>query len=100
MISGLFEQKIEGNVTIAPPLSDKDFFTIFSTPTHRSLSYWVLKGEQSTWPLISMIKNRTCLERKLYQVKMKLEDMMKSLKEKDPSFENLGLMRKNRTSST
>jgi TAG lipase/lysophosphatidylethanolamine acyltransferase len=100
MITELFEQKIEGHVTIAPPLSDKDFFTIFSNPTHRSLSYWVLKGEQSTWPLLCMIKNRCIIERKLYQVKLKLEGVLKTVKQKDASFEDLGLMRKNRTSST
>ena len=100
VITELFQQKIEGHVTIAPLLSDKDFFTIFSNPTHKSLSYWILKGEQSTWPFLCMIKNRCIIERKLYHMKLKLEGALKMTKEKKPSFEDLGLMLRNRTSST
>ena len=100
LLASLVEGRMEGNITIAPPLSSDDFVTIFSNPTHQSLSYWVLKGEQATWPYICMIKNRCAIERKLYQVRQKLDGVLKSIKEKDPSFEDLGLMRKNRTSST
>ncbi|KAL2914390.1 triacylglycerol lipase [Polyrhizophydium stewartii] len=71
-IISLFGQKAQGHVTIAPQLSSMDFYTIFSNPTYRSLSYWILKGEQSTWPNLSFIKNRTIVEMTLYEVTSRL----------------------------
>ncbi|KAI8927956.1 acyl transferase/acyl hydrolase/lysophospholipase [Entophlyctis helioformis] len=67
-IQALFGQKAQGHVTIAPQLSSMDFYTIFSNPTFASLSYWIVKGEQSTWPNMSLIKNRTIIELTLADV--------------------------------
>jgi TAG lipase/lysophosphatidylethanolamine acyltransferase len=66
-VGSLFDSKVQGNVTIAPPLSSTDFYTIFGNPTYQSLSYWILKGQQSTWPYLAMIRNRIIIENKLYQ---------------------------------
>jgi TAG lipase/lysophosphatidylethanolamine acyltransferase len=66
-VGSLFDSKIQGHITIAPPLSSLDFYTIFGNPTYQSLSYWITKGQQSTWPFLAMIKNSTLIEYKLYQ---------------------------------
>jgi TAG lipase/lysophosphatidylethanolamine acyltransferase len=66
-IGSLFEARIQGHITIAPPLSSMDFYTIFGNPTFQSLHYWIIKGQQSTWPYLTMIKNSTMVESKLYQ---------------------------------
>ncbi|RKO84210.1 acyl transferase/acyl hydrolase/lysophospholipase, partial [Blyttiomyces helicus] len=58
----LFDQRTQGHVTISPPLTSKDFYTIFSNPTYDSLNYWILKGEQSTWPSLSFIRSRMKIE--------------------------------------
>ncbi|KNC96423.1 hypothetical protein, variant [Spizellomyces punctatus DAOM BR117] len=58
----LFEQRAQGHITIAPPLSSMDFYQLFSNPTYASLNYWILKGEQSTWPFLSFIRSRTKIE--------------------------------------
>ncbi|KAI8893288.1 acyl transferase/acyl hydrolase/lysophospholipase [Globomyces pollinis-pini] len=68
-LGSLFDLKIHGHVTIAPPLDSMDFYTIFGNPTYESLDYWILKGQRSTWPFLAMIKNRTLIEMKLYEVK-------------------------------
>ena len=39
-----------------------DFITLFSSPTYESLEYWILKGEQSTWPHLATIRNRLMIE--------------------------------------
>jgi TAG lipase/lysophosphatidylethanolamine acyltransferase len=74
-IASIFEERLQGNITINPPLSTTDFTTIFGNPTSQSLSYWILKGEQSTWPHLHMIKSRIMVEQALNSVKMELEAM-------------------------
>jgi TAG lipase/lysophosphatidylethanolamine acyltransferase len=69
-LASIFEERLQGNITINPPLSTNDFTTIFGNPTSQSLSYWILKGEQSTWPHLHMIKCRTMVEQALNSVKM------------------------------
>lgn len=73
-ISALFEEKLHGHITISPPLSHTDFATIFGNPTSESLEYWILKGQQSTWPFLGIIRNRTLIERALNSVKQQLAD--------------------------
>ena len=36
--------------------------SLFANPTHSTLEYWILKGEQSTWPYLACIKNRISIE--------------------------------------
>ncbi|KAI9095925.1 acyl transferase/acyl hydrolase/lysophospholipase [Phlyctochytrium arcticum] len=58
----------QGYITIAPTLSSTDFYQLFSNPTYDSLNYWVLKGEQATWPVLSFIHSRTQIEYALDRV--------------------------------
>ncbi|CAO3617572.1 unnamed protein product [Cunninghamella echinulata] len=62
MFRGLIEQKMSGNVTILPDISASDFNMILSNPTYASLAYWILHGERSTWPLLSLIRTRCRIE--------------------------------------
>ncbi|RUS34041.1 hypothetical protein BC938DRAFT_482711 [Jimgerdemannia flammicorona] len=43
----------------------QDFKKVFSNPTHASLDYWILKGEQSAWPMLAMIRTRCMIELEL-----------------------------------
>ncbi|KNE68203.1 hypothetical protein AMAG_12882 [Allomyces macrogynus ATCC 38327] len=49
---------ITGDVTITPDLAIDDYKNLFANPTEADMAYWIKKGEQSTWPLMSLIKNR------------------------------------------
>ncbi|KAI8579235.1 hypothetical protein K450DRAFT_243427 [Umbelopsis ramanniana AG] len=62
VLRGVIEEKVSGDVTIVPSLSLKDFSTVFANPTQSLLGYWILKGEQSTWPLISLTESRCKIE--------------------------------------
>lgn len=74
-IASIFEERLQGNITINPPLSTTDFTTIFGNPTAQSLNYWILKGEQSTWPHLQMIKSRIMVEQALNGVKLDFENV-------------------------
>ncbi|RHZ46546.1 hypothetical protein Glove_615g23 [Diversispora epigaea] len=73
MFRGMVDEKVSGNVTIVLSISFADFKTLFSNPTHSSLDYWVLKGEQSTWPLLALIRNRCLIELALDRIYLKLK---------------------------
>ncbi|CAJ0907794.1 2275_t:CDS:10 [Entrophospora sp. SA101] len=62
MFREMVDEKVSGNVTIVPSISFDDFKKLFSNPSHSSLDSWILKGEQSTWPLLALIKNRCIIE--------------------------------------
>ncbi|KAG0333157.1 hypothetical protein BG004_000956, partial [Podila humilis] len=68
----LVEEKVSGNVTIVPEVQLEDFKTIISNPTHESIQYWILKGEQSTWPFLSMLKYRLMIELALDRILLQL----------------------------
>ncbi|KAG0291866.1 hypothetical protein BGZ98_002825, partial [Dissophora globulifera] len=68
----LVEEKVSGNVTIVPEVQLQDFMTIISNPTHESIQYWILKGEQSTWPSLSMLKYRLMIELVLDRILLQL----------------------------
>jgi len=67
------DEKVSGNVTIVPYLTFSDFKTLFSNPSHSSLDYWILKGEQSTWPMLALIRNRCIIELELDRIYLKLK---------------------------
>jgi len=73
MFREMVDEKVSGNVTIVPSISFDDFKKLFSNPSHSSLDYWILKGEQSTWPLLALIKNRCIIELALDRVYLKLK---------------------------
>ncbi|KAI8802845.1 acyl transferase/acyl hydrolase/lysophospholipase [Cladochytrium replicatum] len=62
MFRRIFDQTFQPHITISPTLSSWDYYTIFSNPTHATLKYWLLKGEQATWPFLSLIRCRTEIE--------------------------------------
>ena len=66
------EEKVSGNVTIVPEVQLQDFSTLISNPTNESIQYWILKGEQSTWPFISMLKYRLMIELALDRILLQL----------------------------
>ncbi|KAG0208762.1 hypothetical protein BGX28_000383 [Mortierella sp. GBA30] len=68
----LVEEKVSGNVTIVPEVQLQDFMTLISNPTHQSIQYWILKGEQSTWPFLSMLKYRLMIELALDRILLQL----------------------------
>ncbi|KAF8976818.1 hypothetical protein BGZ46_007928 [Entomortierella lignicola] len=70
----LVEEKVSGNVTIVPEVQLQDFKTLISNPTHKSIQYWILKGEQSTWPFLSMLKYRLMIELALDRILLKLRE--------------------------
>jgi len=65
VVKNMVEDKVSGNVTITPNVSASDFYQLLSNPTHAAVDYWILKGERSTWPFISLIRNRCAIERVL-----------------------------------
>ncbi|ORZ07582.1 acyl transferase/acyl hydrolase/lysophospholipase [Absidia repens] len=72
---GLIELKMTGNVNIVPELSLSDFNVLFSNPTHASLAYWILHGERSAWPLVSLIRTRCMIELALDESIIRLKSM-------------------------
>ncbi|CAO3687425.1 unnamed protein product [Umbelopsis vinacea] len=87
---GVIEEKVSGDVTIVPSLSLKDFSTLFANPTQSLLGYWILKGEQSTWPLISLIEARCKIELALDKALLRL---------RATSFENAPIIVRSTVSS-
>ncbi|KAI9168552.1 triacylglycerol lipase [Blastocladiella emersonii ATCC 22665] len=67
---------ITGDVTITPDLSLDDYRSLFANPTAAAMDYWVRKGMRSTWPLISLIKNRCVIEFALDRNYRRLRDAM------------------------
>ncbi|KAI9362079.1 acyl transferase/acyl hydrolase/lysophospholipase [Zopfochytrium polystomum] len=88
LLQPILVESLKGHVTITPQLSPnvscmlshewimsapKDFYTLLSNPTYATLSYWITKGEKSTWPFLSMIRNRTVIEIALDEAARKLK---------------------------
>ncbi|CAG8515048.1 9391_t:CDS:10 [Scutellospora calospora] len=72
-LRGIVDEKVSGDVTIVPSITIADFKKLFSSPTYESLGYWILKGEQSTWPLLALIRNRCMIELVLDRAYLKLK---------------------------
>jgi hypothetical protein len=68
----LVEEKVSGNVTMVPEVRMQDFLTLISNPTHKSIQYWILKGEQSAWPFLPMLKYRLMIELALDRILLQL----------------------------
>ncbi|TPX41003.1 hypothetical protein SeMB42_g02920 [Synchytrium endobioticum] len=73
VLHALLDSRSIGHITITPSISLSDLFGLFSNPTYASLQYWVKNGEQSTWPYISFIRNRTKIEFAFEQALLKLK---------------------------
>jgi len=59
----LIDETVPGaSVTLVPALKAEDFLRLLETPTKQSLEYWILQGERSVWPAISMLRVRCAIE--------------------------------------
>lgn len=59
----LIDETIPGaSLTLVPDLKAGDFFRLMDMPNKESLEYWILQGERSVWPAISMLKVRCAIE--------------------------------------
>ncbi|RKP25290.1 acyl transferase/acyl hydrolase/lysophospholipase [Syncephalis pseudoplumigaleata] len=67
-ITNMFAERVSGNVTISPRLNLRDFKMLLSNPTNSLVKYWIVKGEQSTWPMLPLISNRCSIELALDRV--------------------------------
>ncbi|KAF7724183.1 hypothetical protein EC973_001255 [Apophysomyces ossiformis] len=74
-LRGVIEEKMSGNVNIVPDFSLSDLQIVLSNPTHASLAYWILRGERSTWPLLSFIRTRCMIELALDRAVLRLKSM-------------------------
>ncbi|CAG8620843.1 10083_t:CDS:10, partial [Paraglomus occultum] len=73
LFRSVVDEKLTANVTITPHISFSDFKQLVSNPTNNSLDYWIKKGEQSTWPLLALIRNRTSIELALDRLTLSLK---------------------------
>ncbi|KAJ1928859.1 triacylglycerol lipase [Tieghemiomyces parasiticus] len=55
-------ERTAASAVIAPTFRLTDFYNMYASPTPDSLPYWILKGEQATWPEIPLIRNRCAIE--------------------------------------
>ncbi|KAJ1506212.1 hypothetical protein HMI54_004883 [Coelomomyces lativittatus] len=78
-------ETMTGDVTITPELQLKDYKNLFSNPTTADVKYWIVKGEKTTWPLISLIKNRCIIEFAIERTfnKLRKEHMVRQEKEEE-----------------
>ena len=59
----LIDDSIPGaSLTSVPELTPMDFFRLLETPTRANLDYWILRGERSVWPAVSVLKVRCAIE--------------------------------------
>lgn len=63
--------------------------TIFSNPTYQTLGYWTLKGERSTWPLMTLIKKSIAVENKLCEIAQRAKSSPESSDVVDDVFSDL-----------
>jgi predicted acylesterase/phospholipase RssA len=61
----LIAQKYEGDITIVPPFSLLDFYSLFKNPTHERIEKCIRIGEAITWPKLSLIQNHCKIENTL-----------------------------------
>lgn len=67
------DQKFAGHITLFPSVSLQDFSSLFSRPTPALVDYWIAKGEQATFPILELIRNRCCIEFTLEKVILDLK---------------------------
>ncbi|KAG0243859.1 hypothetical protein BGW41_001048 [Actinomortierella wolfii] len=72
MAQFILDEKVSGDVTIVPEVQLQDFKKLISNPTHTSIQYWILKGEQSTWPFLVLLRYRLMIELALDRILLQL----------------------------
>ncbi|KAJ9058178.1 triacylglycerol lipase [Entomophthora muscae] len=73
ILRGVVDQKFAGHITLFPAVTLQDFNSLFSRPTPAIVDYWIEKGEQSTFPILELIRNRCCTEFTLSKIKRELK---------------------------
>ncbi|ORX96473.1 patatin-domain-containing protein [Basidiobolus meristosporus CBS 931.73] len=63
-------QKFEGNVTILPKSTLKDYIYILRDPDYHRMVNYITLGQRNVWPALHMIDNRMCIERIIEQNKI------------------------------
>ncbi|CDH56994.1 patatin family [Lichtheimia corymbifera JMRC:FSU:9682] len=61
-VQSIMSQKYSGDITIIPDIGYGDFLKVLSNPTDESVIEAIIRGEQATWPKISIIKNHLQIE--------------------------------------
>ena len=79
-----------GNVSISPDIAFTDYHILFSNPTSATLDHWMLKGEQATWPLLSLIYNRCAIE-------LELDRSLLALRSSTRRNQELAMIRKSKS---
>jgi predicted acylesterase/phospholipase RssA len=61
----ILSQRYDGDVTIVPDIAISDWVTLLSNPDKQFIKRAILRGEKSTWPKLSIIRNQMSIEMKL-----------------------------------
>ncbi|EKF74965.1 hypothetical protein A11A3_05911 [Alcanivorax hongdengensis A-11-3] len=56
-------QKYVGDINMIPPRQPMNVLRTLANPTLEDVSNFIQRGEQATWPKISMVANTTCISR-------------------------------------
>lgn len=59
----LIDETVPGaSITLVPQLTATDLWKLLETPTREGVEFWILKGERSVWPAVSMLRVRCAIE--------------------------------------
>ncbi|GAA5810065.1 hypothetical protein MFLAVUS_003483 [Mucor flavus] len=67
-IQSIMSQKYSGDITIVPDVGYSDFLKVLSNPTSEYATSCLKRGEQATWPKMSIIKNHLQIELSIDQI--------------------------------
>ncbi|KAL7754482.1 Lipase 5 [Sorochytrium milnesiophthora] len=74
-VQSIVSQKYVGDITIIPDIEVGDYLNILTNPSAETMLMATLKGEQATWPKISIAQNHLqiemALDRMLYKCRMR-----------------------------
>ncbi len=76
----ILAQRYEGDVTIAPVLSLKNYTKVLSNPSDEFVRQLILEGERATWPKIAMIRTHSKISQTLENCISRLEGKLKAQK--------------------
>ncbi|KAI8067428.1 acyl transferase/acyl hydrolase/lysophospholipase [Thamnidium elegans] len=71
-IQSIMSQKYSGDITIVPDVGYSDFLKVLSNPTSEYAMNCLKRGEQATWPKMSIIKNHLQIELSIDQILYRL----------------------------
>ena len=67
-VASVFLQKFEGNVTVVPRASLRDYWYILTDPDEQRMRSYFERGAVQTFPKMSLVQNRMALERLLCEL--------------------------------